>query len=410
MLLRSVHALVCPLAAAAALLWPLWVSAQATANPPAPLIAPAAAAPGVPAEPPLPPAAPSAEPAPPPRPVTVALLLPGAATPFARAADIVRQGFFAAHAATHPEVVVQVIEIDDERPAQVLRALQAARERGAQVVVGPLTRAQVNIALQAEVGLPLITLSLPDSDALAAPTLLAFGLSVEQEARMVVQSALTMLAPPPGAPTRLTPRFVLLAGDGSLARRASAAFQAALHEAGERVTVIDTVHRYDALLALGDRVFRLEPEAVFLALDAREAAMVRPRLIQEVPLFATSLVNLGGAEGALLAPELDGVRFVDSPWLLEPDHPAVMVFARPEKALSAELQRLYALGIDAFRLAMLWAAGRTEFALDGVTGELVVNRGLSARVDRRPSFAVFRQGAVQRIDLRTDPLRPGTVR
>lgn len=405
MLLRSIHALVCPLAATAALLWPLWVSAQATANPPASAAALDAAAPVPPGAPPALP-----EPATPRGPVTVALLLPGASTPFARAADIVRQGFFAAHAAANPEVVVQVIEIDDERPAQVVRALQTAAERGAHLVVGPLTRAQVNIALQTDIKLPLITLSLPDSDLLAAPTLLVFGLSVEQEARMVVQSALALLAPGPGAPTRLTPRFVLLAGDGSLARRASAAFQAALREAGERVTVIDAVQRYDALLALGDRVFRLEPEAVFFALDAREAAMVRPRLIQEVPMFATSLVNLGGAEGALLAPELDGVRFVDSPWLLEPDHPAVMVFARSEQALSAELQRLYALGIDAFRLAMLWAAGRTEFALDGVTGELQVNRGVSARVDRRPSFAVFRKGGVQRIDPRADPVSLGSMR
>lgn len=313
-----------------------------------------------------------------------------------------RQGFFSAHAATEPEVVVQVIEIDDERPAQVTRALQVARERGAQLVVGPLTRAQVNVALQTDVGLPVITLSLPDNDVLAAPTLLAFGLGIEQEARIVVRAALAQLAPPSGAPTRLSPRFVLLAGDGPLARRASAAFQAELREAGERVTVIDAVQRYDALQTLGDRVFRLEPDAVFLALDAREAAIVRPRLIQEVPLYATSIVNLGGAEGALLAPELDGVRFVDSPWLLEPDHPAVMVFARPEQALSAELQRLYALGIDAFRLAMLWVAGRTEFALDGVTGELRVDRGRSVRVERRPSFAVFRKGAVQRIDPRTD--------
>lgn len=377
------------------MLGPLWVSAQTIANEPAPVdVQPAVTAvPTEPAPPPTPP---------PGRPPKVALLLPGPSTPFARAAETVRQGFFSAHAATEPEVVVQVIEIDDERPAQVTRALQVARERGAQLVVGPLTRAQVNVALQTDVGLPVITLSLPDNDVLAAPTLLAFGLGIEQEARIVVRAALAQLAPPSGAPTRLSPRFVLLAGDGPLARRASAAFQAELREAGERVTVIDAVQRYDALQTLGDRVFRLEPDAVFLALDAREAAIVRPRLIQEVPLYATSIVNLGGAEGALLAPELDGVRFVDSPWLLEPDHPAVMVFARPEQALSAELQRLYALGIDAFRLAMLWVAGRTEFALDGVTGELRVDRGRSVRVERRPSFAVFRKGAVQRIDPRTD--------
>lgn len=378
---------------------PLSVSAQAAANATpaaAPVNAPVTAPVTAPT-PTTPPAttAPMAALPPVPQRLTVALVLPSQATPFARAAETVRQGFFAAHAAGAQDVAIQVIEID-ERPEQVLRAMSAARERGAQVLVGPLTRAQVNAAVRTDAGLPVITLSLPDSDVLAAPTLLAFGLSVEQEARAVVRAALDAHAPPPGAPTRLTPRFVLLAGDSPLARRASAAFQAALREAGERVVVLPVTQRYDTLQALGDKVFRAEPEAVFLALDAREAAVVRPRLSHQMALYATSLVNLGGAEGALLAPELEGVRFVDAPWLLEPDHPAVMVFARPATPLSAELNRLYALGIDAYRLALEWASGRQAFALDGVTGSLRVDRAGSARVERTPSFAVFRQGAVAR--------------
>lgn len=358
---------------------PLWVSAQTGANEPA-----------LPAQP-----APAASAADKPK-VTVALLLPAQTTPFARAAETVRQGFFAAHAAGSYDLTIQVIEVD-ERPDHVARAMRGARERGAALLVGPLTRTQVNAAIGIDAGLPVLTLALPDQEVSAASTLLAFGLSVEQEARTVVQAALTQLAPAPGTPTRLTPRFVLLAGESPLARRVSLAFQAALRDAGERVTVVPVAQRYEALQSLGDRVFRAEPEAVFLALDAREAAVVRPRLSHNLLIYATSMVNLGGAEGALLARELEGVRFVDAPWLLEPDHPAVMIYPKPAAPLSAELNRLYALGIDGYRLGIEWLAGREAFMLDGVTGSLRVDRANSLRVERRPSFAVFRNGAVERL-------------
>lgn len=382
---------------------PFWVSAQGTANPP----------PAMPAAAPAPVAGPavttpSAEPAAAPAAATsttvlkVALILPAQTTPFARAAETVRQGFFAAHEAGPQGVAVQVIEVD-ERPEQVLRAMKTARERGAQVLVGPLTRAQVNAALGMDAGVPVVTLSLPENDLLAPASLLAFGISVEQEARAVVRVVLAAHAPAglAGAlpASSLTPRFVLLTGEGPLSRRAALAYQAALKEAGERVTVIHVNERYDALQSVGDRVFRLEPEAVLLALDGRQAAMVRPRLPHQVPIYGTSLVNLGGAEAALLAADLDGVRFVDAPWLLEPDHPAVMAFKPPPQPLSAELARLYALGIDAYRLAMEWGAGRSAFTLDGVTGALAVDRAAGARVERRPSLGVFRQGKVERVPL-----------
>src|SRR5512134_3127811 len=46
-------------------------------------------------------------------PVAVALLLPGQGTPFARAAEAVRLGFFAAHGVANANVAVQLLEIDD---------------------------------------------------------------------------------------------------------------------------------------------------------------------------------------------------------------------------------------------------------------------------------------------------------
>lgn len=368
-----------------------------------PAVAPPAAEP--------PPSAPSAAlpapgpglaPAPPP--ATIVLLLPSQATPFARAAEVVRQGFFAARAAAGQSSTVRVVEIDDD-PKQLLRALAAAREQGADVVAGPLTRTQVNATMKASLSVPVVTLSLPESDALAPPALLAYGLSIEQEARAMVQAAVRSLAPLRPAPAaRTTPRFVLLVGESALSRRAGVAFRDALREAGERVAVFNVDLKYDALQALGDRVFREAPEGVFLALDAREAAIVRPRLPHDLLLFGTSQVHLGGSESALLANDLEGIHFVDVPWLLEPDHPAVMVYARPEQAMSAELNRLYALGIDAYRLASEWAAGRTRFEVDGVTGALQVDRVLGARVERWPAFAVFRKGRIERVGVP----RPGS--
>jgi hypothetical protein len=187
-------------------------------------------------------------------------------------------------------------------------------------------------------------------------------------------------------------------GEGPLARRTAAALQSELQAAGERATAIHLAAGYDALQQLADRLFKLAPRGIFLALDAREAAMIRPRLAHDAALYATSQVNAGGAEGALLMPELEGIRFVDAPWLVEPDHPAVMAYARPAQPLSAELNRLYALGIDAFRLALEWANGWREFSVDGVTGALRVDRARSVRVERTPAFAVFRDGKVQRWD------------
>jgi uncharacterized protein len=89
------------------------------------------------------------------------------------------------------------------------------------------------------------------------------------------------------------------------------------------------------------------------------------------------------------AHDLNGLRFVDMPWLHQADHAASMVFARPEAPLSADLERLYALGIDAFRVAGELARARTEFEVDGVTGGLTVHAGA---IRRLPLQLEFRDG------------------
>jgi hypothetical protein len=329
--------------------------------------------------------------------VPVALLLPGQSTPFARAAEAVRLGFFAAHSVANANLAIQLIEVDDN-VNELKNGLAAAQKHGARVVVGPLTRTLVN-ALgdgRAVAPLPVLMLNLPERDVAISPDSLAFGLAVEAESRQVVRLALRDLPSPAAAST--SPRFLVLAGESPLARRMAIAFRDALREGGERATQIDVRVGYTVLQTLTEQLAALRIDAVFCALDARETAFVRPRLPREMPLYATSQVNLGGAESALLAPDLEGVKFVDMPWLIEPEHAAVMVYPRPEIALSGELQRLYALGIDAYRLMLEWLAGRRAFELDGVTGRLRVDRSRSPRVERWPTPAVFRSGRIERLE------------
>ncbi len=327
----------------------------------------------------------------------IALLLPGQQGIFAAVAEAVRQGFFAAHRAAGSSAAIQVIETDDDFE-QLAAALAAARDRGVSVAVGPLRRDAVNAIVEGgRAVLPLVTLNFPERDAAAPPTMIAFGLSAEAEAERVVQLALSsFINMRPGASTGA--RIIVLAGTSPLDRRIAQAYVNALRSAGEVPLTVDAT---PAALSRLTRQFETGTyDAIFLALGAREASLVRPRIPRGVALFGTSLLNVGDSAGSpaasALAFDLEGVRFVDMPWLLQPDHPAVMVYPQPARPLTLENARLYALGIDAYRVAHEWTKGELRFEIDGVTGRLRVDRSQSVRVERIPTSAIYRNGVIER--------------
>jgi uncharacterized protein len=290
-----------------------------------------------------------------------------------------------------------VIEVDDDIE-QLYTALASARERGVRVVVGPLTRAAVNALVEgSRAVLPIVTLNYPDRDVGAPSTMIAFGLSAEGEAQRAVKVALSeFVGTQRGAVAGS--RFLVLTGAGSLERRVGQAYIGALRGAGELPTAFDVTP--EALERMTRQIESGRFEAAFLALDARVAALVRARLPRSMLIFGTSQLNAGNPatspSSAALAYDLDGVRFVDMPWLLQPDHPAVMVYPQPVQPMPAELARLYAFGIDAYRIAQAWMNGETRFELDGVTGRLRVDRSQGPRVERTPTSAIYRSGAIQR--------------
>jgi hypothetical protein len=327
----------------------------------------------------------------------IVLLLPAATTPYARAAEAVRSGFFAAHAAAGAPMAIDARETD-ETPAGVAAAVEAAASRGARMVVGPLSRDAVDALGRAGgARLPVLALNTPTSDAPLPPSMLALGLRVEDEARGIVR-ALVRGPLASGVSGEATP-FAVIVGSGSLEQRAGAAFAAAAREYGRRAEAFELSIRQDRLADLARRLAAQPWRAILLALDAGEAAAVRRWLPPETIVVATSRIHLLEQSTLGLAQDLEGIAFVDMPWLIEPDHPAVMVYPRAAVPYSAELERLYALGIDAYRIAAEWIRGSRRFELDGVTGRLRVDPALAGRVERLPSIAVFIDGKAERRDV-----------
>jgi outer membrane PBP1 activator LpoA protein len=294
----------------------------------------------------------------------IALILPLASPSFGRHADAVRQGFAAAAKGAAKNVPPIRVYPVNEDTLNVLTIYEQALESGAQLVVGPLTRNGVAaLAASSLVSVPTLALNTVEARAGAPARLYLFGLGLEQEARQIAQ-----ISRDDGR------RNAFVLGDGSaLSKRIRQAFVAEFAKRGG-ITVADLNFSADqaSLTKLRQAVDLNVSDMMFIAVDAARARAARPYLSNTLPLYATSQVNAGG--GTPAANELNGVRFVDMPWLLQADHPAVMVYPRLQAGDDVELERLYALGIDAFRLGLELLKGAREPALDGVTGQIRLNR------------------------------------
>lgn len=348
------------------------------------------------------------------RTVRIGLMLPLRSETLGRAADAVRAGFMAAWERDRTGFEVTVVETGDTSE-DILATYQAALGQQ-DMMVGPLSRSAVTaIAASPLVTKPTIALNHPD-DRAERPlpeNMLSIGLSIEDEARQVADWA--ALEQPGG-------EALILSGSATWQRRIASAFAAHWERLGLKAKTLEltALNGYlsdPELVALRARLADTPVALMFAALDADQTRQLRVALaappVPPIPLYGTSSLNPGRVT-LLPGPELDGVKLLDLPWQVQRDNPAVMAYPQPvprdEERLTADMERLYALGIDAFRVAREVALRPGQpIALDGVTGQLAIDFANGrAQVKRVEPKAIYRNGVPVPADqaAREQPLVP----
>ena len=301
-----------------------------------------------------------------------------------------------------------IVAIDSDQYDDAASAYQGAIDRGAEMVIGPLTKTDVtSLSRLPNRAIPIIALNQIEGLSSHNPQQwLSFSLAPEDEARQIADIAF-------GQSCR---EAIAVGMDNPRGRRLFDAFKARWGEHGGRLQgallvddPADTNQAMGNLLGSGSSDNRIQAiESAFdLPLDARGrgrndfgcifmlapdpdvARTWRPLLIfhmtGDIPVFATSAINDGLKDPRNR--DLNGVLFLEAPAMLPPGN-------------SDRLGRLRALGRDALTLAQHWEQIETteQWVLRGKTGFL--RRRPDGSIERALELATFDGAEVQPLRLR----------
>ena len=346
----------------------------------------------------------------------IGLLLPqdGQLASVARA---LRDGFLAAHyqaqqAGQNPP---NIRLYDSARLSSMDEFYRQAQAAGVQLVVGPLEKHLVTQLSTLE-QLPITTLALNYSESAqeSPPQLYQFGLAAEDEAREVARRAWA----------DGMRRAVALVPRGDWGDRVLAAFRESWQAAGGTLIAAEHVDQPVELARQIADLFQLrqsearagrlqstlgvavaaqpsrrqDVDFIFLAATPQQAQQIKPTLAfqyaGDVPVYATSHLYTGNHSQAQYR-DLNGIRFCETPWLLNPEDPLRQQVSSQWPQAGGSLGRLYAMGVDAYhltpRLGQLKALPGSR--LDGLSGSLSLNP--AQRIERQLPWAEFRDGQVQ---------------
>lgn len=337
----------------------------------------------------------------------VALLLPMDG-PLSSVARALRDGFLAAHLAAQQDLKIELF--DSTRIPSLDEFYRQAAASGVELIVGPLEKDIVRQLAERE-ELPITTLALNYSDAnqKAPPQLFQFGLAAEDEAREVARRA---WADGHRRAVALTPR-------GDWGNRVFEAFRHEWQAQGGTVVAaeplaepIELANQIAELLQVrsgqgqsstsngseAQPSRRQDVDFLFLAATPQQAQQVKPTLIfqyaGDLPVYATSHLH-AATDNRTQYLDLEGIRFTETPWLLDAQLPLRQEIERKWPQSRGSLGRLYAMGADAYllapRLSQLLALPETQ--LDGLSGTLTITP--EQRIERRLPWAEFRDGQVQ---------------
>ncbi|MHA6137499.1 penicillin-binding protein activator [Pseudomonas mohnii] len=347
----------------------------------------------------------------------IALLLPQDG-PLASVGKALREGFMAAHyQAQQAGQKPPAIEFyDSSRLTNLDEFYRKAQADGVQLVVGPLEKPLVK-QLSTRPQLPITTLALNYSEGEQGPAqLFQFGLAAEDEAREVSRRARA----------DGLHRAAIMVPKGEWGDRVLKAFSQDWQANGGSVVAIERVDQPVQLAqqiadmfqlrqsegrakslqsTIGSQVAaqpsrRQDIEFIFLAATPQQAQQIKPTLnfqyAGDVPVYATSHVFSASGDVNQYN-DMNGIRFCETPWLLEANDPLRRQVTAQWPQAAGSLGRLYAMGVDAYRLAPRLGQLKAlpESRVEGQSGSLGMTQ--NQRVVRQLPWAQFVNGQVQRL-------------
>lgn len=300
----------------------------------------------------------------------VVLLLPLESATLRRAAITVRDGANAVFAGRKADVLVRECNYSSDG---VVAAYDRCVDDKVDWVIGPLGRSDVATLALAKVTTLRPTLMLSPLGAAPPSPMAVLAPDLESEGETIAQQAVEDACRRPA----------LAEASGALANRVATSVLSFWRERVATPLIESTLGARDSWRRLADGWRRDNVDCVLFAGGANALSELRP-FMRNMTLYVTS----ASYETTLdRTADWSGVRIADSPWLIDAER-AEFAPLLPAEALPPTLARLYALGVDAARLAL--AAGRDSLpsTFDGAIGQLTLKNG---QYRRQPMVGEFRE-------------------
>ena len=357
------------------------------------------------------------------KPAKIALMLPLSGK-LQAVSEAIQNGFLYAYYQNNEDATaLEIINASDD-PAEFNLQYQQAIQNGAEFIVGPISKNIINQLLQQDqLEVPTLTLNYGDEAEQSTLNLYQFGLRPEDEAEQIADYALA----------EDKHHAVTLVPDTEWGRRLQSAFANRFESLGGLVVGAevypskknDYSNAIKSLLnltssnqrhkiiqqVLGEQLKfdsrrRQDIDMIFIAANTRQARLIKPQLkfhrAQGVPVYATSHIASSN-RNADDDRDLDEIQFVDIPWMLNrQDNHEYAQIRKLWPASGSRFSRLYALGIDAYRLipSLRRLMIHPEELAKHQTGLLSVDK--NGRVHRRLLMATYEKGLARLLQPEAD--------
>ena len=293
---------------------------------------------------------------------SVALLLPFSKAELYPISDAIERGFTAAKKIANDNVEVKIYASQDNEES-ILQLYQQALNDSVSYVLGPFTPIESHKIKNAQNNAITLILNKTPFKPSSANTF-AYGLSPLDEVQQTIKVARNLGMQ----------KATVVSSSTDLNKQISKDFKDYWLASGGEINILESYE--------GDINRQInESDMIFIAADAEQARLIRPALPSRIPTFGLSEIYSGEPMNADNKP-LQGIRFVDLPWIVDRENEKFAAYKAPSADLPpGEMQRWFALGADAYQILI---------ALDRLTSDGATIDGLSGKIDVNASGEISR--------------------